>query len=57
MINKDEFDLLLKEISEIEKKITELKVLNKFDKANTYEEKLNNTRLKASGIVLDTADR
>ena len=56
MINKDEFDLLLKEISEIEKKITELKVLNKFDKANTYEEKLNNTRLKASGIVLDTAD-
>ena len=56
MINKDEFDLLLKEISEIEKKITELKVLNKFDKANTYEEKLNNTRLKASGIVLDTAN-
>lgn len=56
MINKDEFDLLLKEISEIEEKITELKVLNKFDKANVYEERLTNTRLKASGIVLDTTD-
>ncbi len=56
MINKSEFDLLLQEISEIEEKITELKVLNKFDKANTYGERLTNIRLKASGIVLDTTD-
>lgn len=56
MINKDEFDLLLKEITEIEEKITELKVLNKFDKANLYEEKLNNARQKAAGIILDTTD-
>ncbi len=56
MINKDEFDLLLKEISEIEEKITELKVLNKFDRANTYGERLTNIRLKASSIVLDTTD-
>lgn len=56
MINKSEFDLLLQEISEIEEKITELKVLNKFDKANAYGERLTNTRLKASSIVLDTTD-
>lgn len=56
MINKEEFDLLLQEISEIEEKITELKVLNKFDKANTYEEKLTNIRQKASNIILDTTD-
>lgn len=56
MINKSEFDLLLQEISEIEEKITELKVLNKFDKANTYDERLANTRLKASSIVLDATD-
>ena len=56
MINKSEFDLLLQEISEIENKITELKVLNKFDKANTYENKLANIRINASGIVLDTTD-
>lgn len=56
MINKSEFDLLLQEIAEIEEKITELKVLNKFDKASAYEERLSQTRLKASGIVLDTTD-
>lgn len=56
MINKSEFDLLLQEISEIEEKITELKVLNKFDKANAYGERLTNTRLEASSIVLDTTD-
>lgn len=56
MINKSEFDLLLQEISEIEEKITELKVLNKFDKANAYGERLTNIRLKASSIVLDTTD-
>lgn len=56
MINKSEFDLLLQEISEIEEKITELKVLNKFDRANTYGEKLTNIRLRASSIVLDTTD-
>lgn len=56
MINKSEFDLLLQEISEIEEKITELKVLNKFDRANAYGERLTNIRLKASSIVLDTTD-
>ena len=56
MINKSEFDLLLQEISEIENKITELKVLNKFDNANEYEQKLSNIRTKATSIVLDTSD-
>lgn len=56
MINKSEFDLLLQEISEIENKITELKVLNKFDNANEYEQKLTNIRVKATNIVLDTSD-
>lgn len=56
MINKSEFDLLLREISEIEDKIVELKVLNKFDKAKIYEERLANIRLKASNIILDTTD-
>lgn len=56
MINKSEFDLLLQEISEIESKITELKVLNKFDKANDYEQKLTNIRTKATNIVLDNTD-
>lgn len=56
MINKSEFDLLLQEISEIESKITELKVLNKFDKANKYEQKLTDIRTTATGIVLDTTD-
>ena len=53
MINKKEFDLLLHEISQIESKITELKVLNKFDKANEYENNLNEIRKKAKGIELD----
>lgn len=56
MINKSEFDLLLQEISEIESKITELKVLNKFDKANDYEQKLTNIRTKATNIALDNTD-
>ena len=56
MINKSEFDLLLQEISEIENKITELKVLNNFDKANEYEEKLTKIRNKATGIALDNTN-
>ena len=56
MISKKEFDLLLKEISDIEEKITELKVLNKFDKANRYEQKLTDIRTDAASIVLDTTD-
>lgn len=56
MINKSEFDLLLQEISEIENKITELKVLNNFDKANEYEEKLTEIRNKATGIALDNTN-
>ena len=54
MINKGEFDLLLQEISEIENKIVELKVLNKFDKALEYEQKLETIRNVAKSIVLDT---
>ncbi len=54
MINKKEFDLLLHEISQIESKITELKVLNKFDKANEYENNLNEIRKKAKEIELDS---
>ena len=53
MINKSEFDLLLQEISEIEEKIIELKVLNEFDKANIYEQKLKDIRNKATNITLD----
>lgn len=53
MINKDEFDLLLQEISEIENKIVELKVLNKFDKALEYEQKLTDIRNKARNISLN----
>ena len=53
MINKSEFDLLLQEISEIEEKIIELKVLNEFDKANIYEQKLKEIRNKATNIILD----
>lgn len=53
MISKKEFDLLLQEISQIENKIIELKVLNKFDKANEYESSLEEIKVKAANIVLD----
>ena len=56
MIKKKEFDLLLQEISQIENKIVEIKVLNQFDKANEYETRLENIREKARGIVLDSDD-
>ena len=56
MISKKEFDLLLREISDIEEKITELKVLNKFEKANEYDQKLADIRTNAAGIVLDTSN-
>lgn len=56
MISKKEFDLLLQEISEIENKITELKVLNKFDKAIMYEQTLTAIRSKATNIVLDNSE-
>ena len=57
MINKKEFDLLLKEILTIENKIVEVKVLNQFDKANEYESKLEKIREKAKDIVLDTDNK
>ena len=53
MINKKEFDLLLQEISQIENKIVEIKVLNQFDKANEYEIRLENIREKAKDISLN----
>lgn len=53
MINKSEFDLLLKEISQIENKIIEIKVLNQFDKANEFEEELRQIRERAKEIQLD----
>lgn len=53
MINKKEFDLLLQEISQIENKIVEIKVLNQFDKANEYELRLENIREKAKDISLN----
>ena len=53
MINKNEFDLLLKEISQIENKIDELKVLNQFDKAKEFENNLAEIREKAKTIQLD----
>lgn len=53
MINKKEFDLLLKEISQIESKIVEIKVLNQFDKANEYENRLAEIREVAKTIHLD----
>lgn len=53
MINKKEFDLLLKEISQIENKIVEIKVLNHFDKANEFENRLSEIREVAKTIHLD----
>ena len=53
MINKKEFDLLLKEISQIENKIVEIKVLNQFDKANEFENRLSEIREIAKTIHLD----
>lgn len=57
MINKKEFDLLLKEILAIENKIVEVKVLKQFDKANEYENKLEEIRIKAKDIVLDNDNK
>lgn len=56
MINKKEFDLLLKEISQIENKIIEIKVLNEFDKAKEFEDRIIEIRNKAKEIALDTED-
>lgn len=53
MINKKEFDLLLKEIFQIENKIVEVKILNQFEKATEYENALEIIRLKAKDIILD----
>ena len=53
MINKNEFDLLLKEISQIENKIVEVKVLNQFDAAKEFENMLAEIREKAKTIQLD----
>ncbi len=57
MINKKEFDLLLKEILEIENKIVEVKVLNQFEKANEYETMLEEIRIKAKDIELDKENK
>ena len=53
MINKKEFDLLLKEIFQIENKIVEVKILNQFEKATEYENALEIIRMKAKDIILD----
>lgn len=53
MINKKEFDLLLKEIFQIENKIEEMKILNHFDKASEYNNKLEEIKNKAKNIDLD----
>ena len=53
MINKNEFDLLLKEISQIENKIDELKVLNQFDKAKEFENILAEIREKAKTMIME----
>lgn len=57
MINTKEFDLLLQEIFKIENKIVEVKVLNKFEKANEYEKALEAIRRKAKDIVLDDENK
>lgn len=56
MINKKEFELLLQQISQIENKIVEIKILNQFDKANEYEIELENIKLKAKDIVLSDSE-
>lgn len=53
MINKNEFDLLLQEISQIENKLVEIKILEKFDKASEYEKALNDIKEEAKMIELD----
>ena len=53
MINKREFDLLLQEISQIENKLVEIKLLEKFDKASEYENILNDIKEEAKQIELD----
>ncbi|MBQ7410531.1 MAG: leucine-rich repeat domain-containing protein [Clostridia bacterium] len=57
MISKKEFDLLLKEISQIENKIVEIKILNQYDKATEYEENLNKIKEKARDIQLSENDK
>lgn len=57
MINKKEFDLLLQEIFQIENKIEEMKILNQFDKATEYTNKLNTIKEKANNIVLDNTNK
>lgn len=56
MINKKEFDLLLQEIVQIENKITEIKVMNQFEKATEYSNTLENIRIQAKDIVLDESN-
>lgn len=56
MISKNEFELLLKQISQIENKIVEIKILNQFDKANEYEIALENIKLKARDISLSDSE-
>ncbi len=57
MINKKEFEKLLQVIFQIENKIVEVKILNQFDKAKEYENKLEIIRLKAKDIVLDNENK
>ncbi len=57
MINKKEFDLLLKEIFQIENKIEEVKILSEFDEASEFERKLESIRFKAKDIVLDNDNK
>lgn len=57
MISKKEFDLLLKEISQIENKIVEIKILNHYDKASEYETSLDEIKEKARDIELAEDDK
>ena len=52
MISNKEFDLLLKEISQIENKIVEVKILNHYEKATEYEDTLNQIKEQAKNIEL-----
>lgn len=57
MISNKEFDLLLKEISQIESKIVEIKILNYYEKASEYEEQLNEIKEKARAIELSENEK
>lgn len=56
MINKKEFDLILQEVFQIENKIEEMKILNRFDKATEFNNILDELKLKAKDIQIDDSN-